>query len=67
MTITFNGEGKEVPEGITVAGLLEFLRIERQRVAVELNMEIIKKDKFDTTSLNEGDTLEVVSFMAGGY
>jgi sulfur carrier protein len=67
MTITLNGEKKEVPDGMTVTGLLEFLNIQRQRVAVELNLEIVKKDKFDMTALKEGDSLEVVSFMAGGY
>lgn len=66
MTITLNGEKKEVPDGITVAGLLEFLKIQRQRVAVELNVEIVKKDAFEATALKEGDTLEVISFMAGG-
>jgi len=66
MTITLNGEKKEVPDGMTVTGLLEFLNIQHQRVAVELNFEIVKKDKFDKTALKEGDRIEVVSFMAGG-
>ena len=66
MNITLNGEKKEVPDDITVLGLLEFLKIQHQRVAVELNMEIVKKDVYGTTAINEGDSLEVVSFMAGG-
>ena len=66
MTITLNGEKKEVPDGMTVTGLLESLNIQHQRVAVELNFEIVKKDKFDKTALKEGDRIEVVSFMAGG-
>ncbi len=66
MTITLNGEKKEVHDGITVHGLLEFLKIQHQRVAVELNMEIVKKDLYGTTAIKEGDCLEVVSFMAGG-
>ena len=66
MTITLNGEKKEVPGGITVLGLLEFLKIQRQRVAVELNMEIVRKDKYETTAIKDGDSLEVVSFMGGG-
>jgi len=61
-----NGEKKDVPEKITVHGLLEFLDIQHQRVAVELNETIVKKDKYDMTMLNEGDALEVVSFMGGG-
>ncbi len=66
MIITLNGEKKEVPEGITITGLLEFLKIQRQRVAVELNMEIVRKDKFDAMAIHEGDSLEIVSFMTGG-
>ena len=66
MMITFNGESKIVPDGITVIGLLEFLKIKHERVAVELNLEIVKKDKFGTTAIKEDDNLEVVSFMQGG-
>jgi sulfur carrier protein len=66
MNITLNGEKKEVPNNVTILGLLEFLKIQTQRVAVELNLEIVKKDKYGTTTIQEGDSLEVVSFMAGG-
>lgn len=67
MMITLNGEKKTVPDGITVVGLLEFLNVQQERVAVELNLEIIKKDKFGTTTIKEDDSLEVVSFMQGGF
>jgi sulfur carrier protein len=66
MTITLNGEKKEVPENITVLGLLEVLNIRHQRVAVELNETIVKKDTYDRTVIKDGDILEVVSFMGGG-
>jgi len=66
MTITLNGEKKEVPGDITVIGLLEFLNIQHQRVAVERNEMIVKKDHYGTTALAEGDSLEIVSFMGGG-
>jgi sulfur carrier protein len=66
MNITLNGEKKEVPGNLTVLGLLEFIKIQSQRVAVELNLEIVKKDQYGMTALKEGDSLEVVSFMAGG-
>jgi thiamine biosynthesis protein ThiS len=66
MNITLNGEGKTVPDGITIQGLLEFLKIQPQRVAVELNLDIVKKDKYGMTTIKEGDSLEVVSFMQGG-
>ena len=67
MMITLNGEKKTVPDGITVVGLLEFLKVQQERVAVELNLEIVKKDKFGTTAIKEDDNLEVVSFMQGGF
>ncbi len=66
MTITLNGEKKAVPDGITVSGLLEFLNIQRERVAVELNLDIVKKNVYASTAIQEGDSLEVVSFMQGG-
>jgi thiamine biosynthesis protein ThiS len=66
MNITLNGEIKEVPGKLTVFGLLEFLKIQHQRVAVELNMEIVKKDEYAAIAIKEGDNLEVVSFMGGG-
>jgi len=66
MQIILNGEKKDVPDNLTVSGLLEFLKIQHQRVAVELNLEIVKKDRYAETAIKEGDSLEVVSFMAGG-
>lgn len=66
MNIYLNGEKKEVPENLTVVRLLEFLKIQQQRVAVELNQEIVKKDRYGITAIKEGDSLEVVSFMGGG-
>jgi thiamine biosynthesis protein ThiS len=66
MHITLNGEKKDVPENITVRGLLEHLGIRHQRVAVELNEAIVKKDRYEATAIAEGDALEVVSFMGGG-
>jgi sulfur carrier protein len=66
MNITLNGEKKEVPDDRTVPGLLDFLKIQPQRVAIELNREIVKKEVYGTTALKDGDSVEVVSFMAGG-
>ncbi len=61
-----NGEQRQVPDGVTVLGLLDVLKIQPQRVAVELNREIVKKDRYGTTAIAEGDNIEVVSFMSGG-
>jgi thiamine biosynthesis protein ThiS len=66
MNIKLNGERKSVPDNINIAGLLEFLQIQQQRVAVELNETIVKKDSYALVAVKEGDILEVVSFMSGG-
>lgn len=66
MNITLNGEKKEVPDNVTILSLLELLKIQSQRVAVELNLEIVKKDQYGMTAVKEGDSLEMVSFMSGG-
>jgi sulfur carrier protein len=66
MDIRLNGETKQFPDGITILGLLEQLQIQHQRVAVELNEMIVKKERYGSTVIRNGDALEVVSFMGGG-
>jgi len=66
MKIQLNGEPYESPVEITVAGLLERLEIHDARVAVELNLEIVPKDKYAATALREDDRVEVVHFVGGG-
>lgn len=66
MRIKLNGESYESPDDITVAALLKQLGIEQPRVAVELNLDILPKDEYETTGLKEGDQLEIVHFVGGG-
>lgn len=66
MIITLNGEKREAPDGVTVLGLLQFLKVQPERVAVELNLNVVKKDAYATAQVKDGDSVEVVSFMAGG-
>jgi sulfur carrier protein len=61
-----NGKKLEVPDGATITALLEELNINPLRVAVQLNLEIIKRERYDTTTLRTGDKLEIITFMAGG-
>lgn len=66
MTITYNGDRTQLPDG---TGLPEFLESNGYRpeiIAVEINLAIIPKDKYAETILHDGDTVEVVSFMGGG-
>ena len=66
MEIKLNGEKYESPGPITVAELLKRLEINDARVAVELNLDILPKDKYAAKTLEEGDQVEVVHFVGGG-
>jgi len=61
-----NGKQLEVTDGATITALLEELNINPLRVAVQLNLEIITRERYDTTTLRTGDKLEIITFMAGG-
>ena len=66
MTLTVNGEKKEVPEGLTLAQLVRELGLERNAIAVELNREVVPRDRHGETRLAPGDTLEIVTLVGGG-
>lgn len=66
MRVVVNGEEREVPEGATIAGLLESMELEPGAVVVERNREIVSRDDVDGVVLEEGDRLEIVRFVGGG-
>jgi sulfur carrier protein len=66
MTIVLNGEKKDIPAGLTVNTLLEHLGIKPERVAVEINEEIVRKATYAEVLVKENDRVEVVQFMGGG-
>lgn len=66
VTITLNGEPYDTADPVTVAELLERLAIDHRRVAVELNLTVLKRATFETTPIREGDAVEIVNFVGGG-
>jgi len=64
--LTVNGKKLEATGGATITALLEELGINPLRVAVQLNQRIIKRELHENTVLQAGDTLEIITFMAGG-
>ena len=66
MELTVNGKKLEVTDGATIAALLDKLEIDPLRVAVQRNQSIIKRELYGRTVLKAGDTLEIITFMAGG-
>lgn len=66
MRIEVNGEPREVEEGTTVGGLVRQLALAPERLALELNREVVRRSRWDETVLSEGDKIEVVHFVGGG-
>ena len=66
MTITLNGDPFDMPTPLTVTQLLEQLHVDSRRVAVEHNFIVLKRTTYDTTTLAEGDQVEIVNFVGGG-
>ena len=66
MRLRINGEIIENLRSTTVKELLDELKIEPGRVAVEVNLSIIKKSDYENTRLSDGDNVEIVNFVGGG-
>ncbi|TVP56299.1 MAG: sulfur carrier protein ThiS [Gemmatimonadales bacterium] len=66
MTLVVNGDERELPQGLTVAGLLEALELVPGTVVVERNREIVPREAHAEVTLAEGDQLELVHFVGGG-
>lgn len=66
MTIFINGEARELDGVSTLAGLLDALELPKQRVAVELNKQVIRKQDWESTEVANNDKVEVVHFVGGG-
>ncbi|HXH51371.1 MAG TPA: sulfur carrier protein ThiS [Terriglobia bacterium] len=66
MTLQLNGEQREVPDGLSLAGLVEWLELPADRVAIERNLEVVKRASWNETRLENGDRLEIVRMVGGG-
>lgn len=66
MNITVNGDALVLPEGASIASLIGQLGLDRGKVAVERNLEIVPRSTFDQVILSEGDRVEIVHFIGGG-
>lgn len=66
ISVVINGERREIPAGLSVAGLIGFLGVDAQRVAVELNREIVRKAQWEEVLVEAGAEVEVVMFVGGG-
>ena len=66
ITIQLNGEKKRFEGALTLSTLLSKLNVPKEKVVIELNVEIVPRDSFDHVTLKDGDEVEIVHFVGGG-
>ena len=64
--IQLNGDPYEISNGTNLNELLNKLKIQKNKVAVEVNGEIVEKNKYSNLVLNRNDKVEIVQFIGGG-
>jgi sulfur carrier protein len=66
MILVINGEEKEFEKGTTLAQIIDYLGVEDKVMALAVNMQIVKKDKWSSYAPQSGDKLELLEFVGGG-
>ncbi|NOX16071.1 MAG: sulfur carrier protein ThiS [Epsilonproteobacteria bacterium] len=66
ISIKINNRDKQIEENSSINALLEFLDLKPSSVIVEVNLNIIKKDRYDKFILKDEDNVEIITFMGGG-
>jgi sulfur carrier protein len=64
--VTINGESRDIPASLTLAGLVRHLGLTDGPVAIERNREVVPRAEHDRVTLEAGDVLEIVHFVGGG-
>lgn len=66
MRVQVNGEIRELPEQLTLSELISQLALAPERVAIELNREVVRRASWAETLVRDGDQVEIVHFVGGG-
>ena len=66
MRLIVNGETRDVAAATTIEALVSLLGLDRRKLAVERNLEIVPRSAFGATALCDGDRIEIVAFVGGG-
>ena len=66
MQVIINGEASEVPHNLSLQELLQHLNLREERVAIQRNREIVKRERWQVVKVQPGDQLEIVHFVGGG-
>lgn len=66
MQIYLNGLEKQIPDSLDMAGLIEMLDLTDQRIAVEVNEELVPRTTFSGHAINDRDRIEIIHAVGGG-
>lgn len=66
MQVTINGEARDIPEKLSLRQLLQHLQLDPERVAIERNRHIVKREQWAQVTVEGGDQLEIVHLVGGG-
>ena len=66
MTVTVNGETRQFDESLTLTELVKTIGLSEKHVVIEYNLEPLDRDRYENTTLQDGDSIEIVTMMAGG-
>ena len=66
MKVFLNGESRDVPADLNLEQLLTHFSLPSQRVAIELNRNVVRRTDWQDTKVSEADTIEVIHFVGGG-
>ncbi len=66
MKIFINGETREIPGEVNLSELLKNLSLPSERVAIELNKQVVRKRDWENVIINDTDKIEVIHFVGGG-
>lgn len=66
MIVTINGEEKILDEGLRLTDLIVRLELKAERLAIEVNRQLIRRANWEATRLQDGDKIEIVHFVGGG-
>lgn len=66
MQVVINGEPRKIETELNLRELLEKLELPTQRIAIELNKDVIRKKDWETIKINDADKIEIIHFVGGG-
>jgi thiamine biosynthesis protein ThiS len=66
MELVINGKTEQLPEGLNASGLIAHLGLQDERLAMEVNREIVPRSSFESYHFKPGDQVEIVRAIGGG-